>query len=355
MFNRHTFTGALEDTRSPEEKQKDYVIEEVVAAYAPVNLQPITVDRMKVYPRRNQAQSSTCVAQTVAKMGGVLRDEQYSEFIEYSATPTYQNRKNKPSLGMWGVDAMQLWKDKGITLETLVPSQNLSEAQIEAQPVNEYDKQVAGISKIDAYIQLPRGNFDLLLSTLQTTKKPIMVWFKGEYNEWSRDIPTIIYADRHIDRDYFTVHHSVTATPNIGIYDGKEGFTIEDSWGSAGINGLGIRWITREFYEARNTYAAYVTSFKSYEDIGVVPAKPQHRFTGNLEYGMQANPDVIALQDILKYEGLFPANQSSTGNYYEITRKAVLAWQIKHGVPTDGLEGRLVGVKTKKELNRLYG
>lgn len=345
-------TGALTPNLTPADEAKNYRIDELVSKAAPVNFSPTSPERWKTYPKRNQNGSNTCVAQTIAKMAGILREQKTGEFVEYSATPIYQKRINKPQGGMIGVDALNLWRNDGITLEHLVPSQEQNDAQIEAQIVNEYEKQVGGISKLDAYVVLPPRDFDLAVSTMLATGKPLMIWIWGEYDEWSQNIPRAVRPEGTLYNA--TVRHSVTATVNIGIYNGEIGFTIEDSWGSTGINGLGVRWITRDFYEKRNYFCAYPTTFKTYKELGVNPAKPKYSFTGNLTYGMKLNKDVVALQDILKYEELFPANVDSTGNYYEVTRKAVLAWQIKHGVPTDGLEGNLVGVKTKRKLNELY-
>jgi len=345
-------TGALTPNVNQEAALKNYRIEELVSTAAPINFSPTSPERWKIYPRRDQDGSGTCVAQTIAKMGGILREQKTGEFIEYSATPIYQKRVNRPQAGMVGIDALDLWRKDGLTLESLVPSQQQNDAQVEAQRINEYEKQIGAISKLDTYVILPAGNFDLAVSTMLATGKPLMVWIWGEYDEWSRDIPTLLHADKTIYNA--TVRHSITATPNIGIYQDKIGFTIEDSWGSTGVNGLGVRWITKEWYEKRNYFCAYPTTFKSYSDIGVDPAKPKHSFTRNLAYGLVGDQDVAALQGILKYEAFFPANVDSTGNYYEVTRKAVLAWQIKHGVPTDGLEGRLVGVKTRKALNDIY-
>ncbi len=80
----------------------------------------------------------------------------------------------------------------------------------------------------------------------------------------------------------------------------------------------------------------------------------RHRFNRNLRYGMRENKEVVLLQDILKKEGVFTDTVESTGNYYNITRKAVLDFQLKHKIPHDNLQGRLVGVKTRRKLNELY-
>ena len=90
----------------------------------------------------------------------------------------------------------------------------------------------------------------------------------------------------------------------------------------------------------------------------VSPAKPQYVFKKNLEYGM-SDPDIKALQDILKFEGLMPATVPSTGGYFEQTRKAVLSYQKRNGLITPLQElmyqGKYVYEITRASLNRKYG
>lgn len=90
----------------------------------------------------------------------------------------------------------------------------------------------------------------------------------------------------------------------------------------------------------------------------VSPAKPQYTFKKNLEYGM-TDPDIKALQDILKHEGLMPSTIPSTGGYFEQTRKAVLAFQKMNGLITPFQEltyrGKYVYEITRTFLNRKYG
>jgi peptidoglycan hydrolase-like protein with peptidoglycan-binding domain len=86
--------------------------------------------------------------------------------------------------------------------------------------------------------------------------------------------------------------------------------------------------------------------------------RPSHHFSKVLEFGMQ-DDDVIALQDILKFEGYFPFNIDSTGYFGAITADALYKWQKKHSVAElselDGLKGRRVGDKTIQSLNEIYG
>lgn len=345
--------GAL-DLRSPEEKAKDYLFSELVSSPAKVSLAETSPDRWKIYPKRNQDGSGTCVYQSRAKAAGILEEMRNGEFVVYSASD-YNKRSNSPAAGAIPVESFDKWRTEGIGLETLEPSQDTDDSGVARVKQSEFEKRVAALSKLDAFMSLPIANFDTIVSTLHATRKPIPVCFYGSYQEWNRDIPTILSNQTLGNAE---VRHSVCATPNYGIWQGQEGFTIEDSWGTAGISGTGVRFITRQFM-ARNYIGGLVpTTFKSYADMGVDPAKPKYKFTKVLNYGLLVDADVVALQNILKYENFFPANQSSTGNYYEVTRKGVLAFQQKHQVASPeellSVDGRTVGVKTLEKLNLLY-
>lgn len=149
--------------------------------------------------------------------------------------------------------------------------------------------------------------------------------------------------------------HSVAAV-DYTLYNGKKALIIEDSWGlDSGIEGQ--RVITEDFFNARCWFAAHFMNF-AFEDQTADPQKPHYVFNRDLEFSptvAYGDKDVIALQDILKYEGLFPKNIESTGYFGSITRDAVGDFQVKHGVVAPGGEGYgRVGPRTRAKLNELY-
>lgn len=92
------------------------------------------------------------------------------------------------------------------------------------------------------------------------------------------------------------------------------------------------------------------------EEVQKLPVKPKYTFKRNLSFG-ETHPDIVLLQWVLKYEGLFPAATPSTGYYGEITRKAVLAFQMKYKIaPWTWLtsRGRYAHEATRAKLNTLY-
>lgn len=354
-----TKTRGIVDLGTPEQKAKLYQMKELVSAPAQIRLEETSPDKWKVYPRRNQGSQDSCVFHARAKAAGILNEMTTGKFVEYSASD-YNKRSNKdlPSpnnAGAYPIEAFDLWRKEGIGLENTEPSNDVPKDEFESQKQNTFQKQIAGVSALSEYYALPAGDFDAIVGTLAITKKPIPIGIFATFQEYNRDMPRV---DGVLDLRSAPVRHEVCATPNVGIYQGQEGFTIEDSWGSAGINGSGVRWITRAFFTARNYIPGLVPArFKTFAQLGIEPKKPQVYIGQTLTYGM-THPDVIALQDVLKYEGLFPAERDSTGYYGNVTARGVLAFQKKYQVaPAEELEtlaGQVVGPQTLRKLNTLY-
>ena len=339
--------GALIDIRTDEEKAKDIQFQEIVASANPVVwIEKISTSWRK-FPIFNQDSSGSCVAQTLAKLIGVLYYIKNGIYIHFSATHIYQRRSNKPAGGMSGTEAFDIAQG-GVTLEALVPSQDMNDSQMDGIKIEPYKEDVGKIFKIGKYIVGPVKDIETIASIIQTTGKAVMVWYYFNYPEWT-DVPTVLGSvDLYLPA---TCRHSVTAV-DFTLHQGKKCLIIEDSWGPNYGKG-GQRIITEDFHKARNWFVAHTMNF-SFDEVIV---KPEYQFTKTLKFG-DASPDIIALQDILKFEGLFPTNIGSTGYYGAITATAVLAFQKKHKVAPDSeldpLAGKSVGPKTITKLNELY-
>ncbi len=345
-------TGALLDDRPQELKEKDYQFSEIVSTANPVTWVEKPRASWRNFPIFNQDGSGSCVAQTIAKLLGVLYWLKNNVYVHFSATHVYQRRANKPSAGMTGVNALDIARE-GVTLEALVPSQDMNDAQMDGAVIEKYKEDVGKIFKIGNYVILPIADIETVASVIQTTKKAVMVWFYFQYDEWT-EVPVVKNASLNIVGQG-TVRHSVTAV-DFTLYQGKKALIIEDSWGTS--YGLaGQRVITEDFYKARNFFAAYPIDFKFAEQTDEL-VKPIFTFSRDLVLNETSN-DVKALQDILKFEGLFPNNVESTGFYGSITAKAIYQFQVKHQVASqselDSLQGKRVGEKTRQKLNQLYG
>lgn len=343
-------SGCLVDDRPDFEKKKDFQFKEFVASASPVEWKEKKESEWRKFPDLNQGASNSCVMCTIAKLAMVMLWLKEKTNVMFSRA-FYQLRSNKPNGGMIGVEAFEIWRKNGLPLEQLVPSEKLSDSELDAIQVEQYEKDIAKVFAISGHVGFDNGDFETIASTIQQTGKAVMTWFYFTAEEWSKLIPTISGAINFAN----ALRHSVAAV-DFFLVDGKKYLLIEDS---AHFGGLTRRLISEEFFRARNWFSRYPTNFKFQDQTSLPEAdKPKYTFKNILKYGMENNAEVKALQDILKYEGLFPIDRDSTGNYLSMTSSAVLKFQIKHNVADKGelnqLQGRQAGPKTLAKLNELY-
>lgn len=337
LFN----SGALLDTRPETEKQKDYKFEELVITVNPVNWVEKPKSAWRKFPIFNQDGSGSCVAQTLAKLLGILYFLKEKVYVHFSATHIYQRRYNKPSGGMAGVDAFKIGQ-QGVTLESLVPSQGMNDAQMDNTVIEKYKQDVGSVFKIPNYVILPIKDIDTIASVIQTTGKGVMTWFYFKHDEWT-EIPTILHPNLKAE-DNDASRHSV-AVVDFTLYQGKKALIIEDSWGpNFGMGGQ--RVITEDFFKVRNFFAAYPINFIFADQT---TQKPKYTFTITTKLG-STGPDVKAFQEVLRYEGLYPTNVEITGYFGSVTKNGALQWQKKYGLVADGI----IGPNTRKKLNEIY-
>lgn len=361
------FLGILPDTRPEEKKQKDISQVEFVASASAVKW--VEKTKWRKFLDQNQNGSGSCVKQTVRKLAQINYFLKEGTIVEFSAG-FYQLRSNKPAPGMMGVEAFDIWMNEGIPLECLVESDHKTDEEMDAFKIEQYKKDVAKVFRIGGHVGLPITDFERIASTIQTTGKGVMVWFYFNIPEWAVKFPKVLNPNLVLygGKDE---RHSVAAV-DFGLINGKKYIKIEDS---AQFGGLTERWISEEFFNARNFFARYPMNFVFHDPLMPAPVVPKYTFTKPLEFiplDAQGNisdltknelqkQDVKALQNILKFEGMFPLNTTSTGYYGAQTAKSLYLWQVKHAVaPLAELNeikprGGRVGSKTIIKLNHLYG
>ena len=143
--------------------------------------------------------------------------------------------------------------------------------------------------------------------------------------------------------------------PNHIVYVRRNGKAVWSGNSDWGFNGQGI--ITEDQINGMYSTWYYKHLRNDWRDVDET-IKPIYIFLNTLRVG-DRNNDVVVLQDILKYEGLFPTNVESTGNYFGITSRSVYDFQVKYNVAgmeeLNSLAGTITGPKTRKKLNELYG
>lgn len=324
-------SGALPDTRSEADQAKDFKFEEIVASVAPVVWTEKPSLSWRKFPIFNQDGSGSCVAQTMAKIMGVMYWLKNGVYVHFSATHIYQRRANKPQGGMAGVDAFEIAR-KGATLEVLTPSQDMTDVQMDNIKIEKYKEDVGEVFKLGNYVVGPVRDLETIASIIQQTGKAVMVWYYFTYPEWT-DVPQVLENNLDLGGNR-TVRHSVAAV-DFTLYQGKKCLIIEDSWGPNYGKG-GQRIITEDFHKARNWFVAHPMNFKFEE--GVEPPVLVKKFTRNMKIG-DRHEEVRELQVFLKALGFYPTNSAATGYFGTVTKSAVIKFQLSRSLVGDGVVG----------------
>lgn len=309
-------------------------LEEMVASVNPVVWTALDISKIPNYKVRNQNGSSGCVAFTLSLMSSILYFIRTGQWVDFSPAWIYSKRANKPQPGMVSTNAFEI-AQKGMLPDDFLPSDNKDEEYLNNPPnVFDWFNKMSEVFSLDTkLVILPVKDIETVASVIQTTGKPVMVWFQFGDGEWGA-VPKIVNNNP-------PYHHSVTTIPpskageqTIGIYEGEKAIVIQDSWGRdlGTINGKRI--IKQSFFNKRNTFAAYPIRFK----FDAVDSKPTYDGT------------TVSLQNCLKYEKCFPVNIDSTGFFGNITIEAVKKFQSKYGIQQTGN----VGPMTEAKLRQLF-
>lgn len=325
-----TNPGLIPDPRSPIDKEKDYQHEEV-AMSVPLRWNR-TIDDAPVYSLRDQNGSGSCVPQ-----GGAKALETITKVVA-SAHPPYRRRANFPGPGMWLQNFGEIIRRQGTTTEELDPSQRMTEQQMNADvtvstPINGFlyaFPNVKNIDKIAEAIEL---------------QNHCMITIHGTMEEYANSEKPVV-----IPSDNLNCSHCICGVYYFTDENGVKCILADESWGPAYIK---RRILTEDYLRARGSGAMYLIP----PVVPVPKPKPKYTFTNVMLFG-QSNYSIKMLQDILKYENLFPENVPSTSYYGSITSKWVLQWQKNHQVASleelNGLGGKRAGAKTIAKLNSIY-
>lgn len=294
--------------------------EEIVASANPVNWKVLDPNLFK-YPIRNQDGSSSCVAATRALVWSIMYFKKSGDWVDFSFAWPYAHRSNKPSGGMNAVDALE----KGMIPDALMPSDNRSEDTLNNYLIRPWLYDTAKDFLMGTPIVLPEKDIEIVASVIETTGKPVQLFFVFGNGEWTKAPKVVATTTPYC--------HSVTAI-DYGMYDGEKALLIQDSWGNDLNTINGKRIVKESFYTKRNIFAQYFIKFK-FEQTD----KPIY------------DGSIKSLQDCLKFEQVFPSNVTSTGTFGPVTKQAVIDFQKKYGLDPVGVVGPL----TTKKLKELYG
>ena len=353
------FLGVARDMRPPREKARDFTNEEFGSVS---EIQWKEKKKFRKFTPRDQAYSSSCGAQSAAKMAEINEVIETANTIVFSATPIYRGRSNFPSGGMTILDVLKsLTKEETLIPEAKVASQKLSEEQMNTMKFkfSKEDKEFARRLMAGGYENITKITMDSIAEQIALGRGVLLMLYFSKIpgaNEYWKYEPQISVANLNLYDDDTTSRHFVVAVDYF-INDGKKYLVIEDS---AGPNSSkkGQRILSEDFVLKRAYGCGYSVDKKNM-DID----KPSYTFTKTLTFGLRNNAEVVELQKILQYEKFLPTHingkELPLGNYLAQTSYGVLQFQKKYQVaPIEELErlrGMTLGPKTRAKLNELYG
>jgi hypothetical protein len=334
MDNNEQFTGVLGDPREDIRVQKGHSIDEVLAGDAPVNWRRKAQNEIKRYPVWNQHGTSACVAFSKAKQLSIRIYNMTGVWIDFSPASIYQLRANRPEGGMNIADANKIVNESGATLEALMKSQNLTEAEIMAvkrtKVADLFAKAIA--EAVVSYLYIP-VDIDRVAQTIEAGKAVSLLIY-AETAEYSRLRPVI--TNPNLSYLNAPVRHEIVAV-DYGLDDaGNKIIYCEDS---AHFGGLPVRELTADFLHRRCILADALDVF-TFEPADSNTPKPSY------------NGTIVSVQKCLKYEGLLAQEVQEVENFGPLTQKAVMKFQVKYGLHPTGVPS--IGPATKAKLKELY-
>lgn len=343
LFRKRYFTGLLPDTRTPLEKGKDWLHEEVATKSRVIKfVTKNEADEQERYYNYDQKRTSSCVANALALQVNILTN------LIGSPMFIYRNRSNYSGEGMIGENAGNILDKKGIPQYDLLPN-TITESEANAIEITDELSREALKNSGYNYFSLQDKSY-LNVADLVNQGKAVKIFIYATEQEWRQEWVDIKEKDLSIWEA--SVRHAIVVLPNTAfLYKGKYYVKIQDS---AKFGGRTYRYVSEDFFNKRVYFAQYLV--KKPETLPEVP-KPKYTFTRNLTIG-STGADVKALQDILKYEKCFDY-PTSTGLFYGYTRSGVKKLQEKYAKdilhPVGLTKGTgYVGKSTIAWLNKNY-
>lgn len=332
------YNGVARDPRSDIQKAQDYSHEELfgMGVYEWKSFNEADIPQ---YTIRNQDGSSQCGAFASAKALGILNKKKGKSYVNLLPEFIYQKRKNQ-GVGMYMQDMFDICSKNGSPLDEYLTGDNLNEEQANAYPITDFMTQEALKYASGSYVFIQSNDINEVARVIEEGYTPIIL-INFDIVEWTAE-PYLLSNPKINCRHFVPCIYA-------GIKDNKKTIVIDDSWGTAfGHNGH--RYISEDYWNARVLSVGYMR-----EKIEM-SLKPKYVFNKILTYGMLNNPDVKALQDVLKYEGCLDKSVPSTGNYLNLTAQAVLKLQLKNNIASPSelysLMGKRVGIKTLNYLRK---
>lgn len=313
-------TGALEDPRYDDEKERDYVHEErhVATATNPFSNAQIL---QSPYFYENQNRTFSCVAHGVGLALAIERKVDFGEYIRISQMFGYRLRSNYPEEGAFLQGMFDIFRNQGTCLYTTLATP-FSEAEANAIQLSQQQVIEAKMYKGLNYFTVANFKSIDTLANIAAKNHAVAILIFANQDEWGLEYPEIQDPTLQLS-PYNEIRHCVCVLPNSGFTrNGEKYITVQDS---AWFGGKQLRHLSEDWVRKRVYGAAY---WDTVAPITPHAPRPLYKFTQILRYG-DRNNEVNWMQKFLISEGLLPPD-CSTGYFGGITLAAVKAFQSKY-------------------------
>lgn len=320
------YNGVTKDTRTKKEKAKDFNAKETLVASLPKqelfrNVNSLNEIRCGVVA--NQDGSGSCVEFAITK-AIQMQLEKLGVSKQVISKIDYQLRSNRPQSGSYPQEMVERKRKLGWYWEKDVPSENLSDAQLDALQVAQ------GVLRENGYDLFYYVDWS---PTWEETAQYInenwnaCMLIDTDYNNYVKDFITP-------GKKGGGIRHEICGVDSVN-YSGKEYIVFDESWGitsNTEIGQRGQRFMSKEAFRAGVEQVIFIRLSKKSEnkiDYSKYTDLPY------LEYGYR-NKAVLKLQDMLKEANYMDKgstiNEDKYGNIYgyygNSTKYAVLQWQL---------------------------
>lgn len=325
LFLHRYNTGVVDDTRTLEEKKRDYLHEETSGAGVAPLQDPFSNPILKEspYPTEDQYRTSACVAYCSCLAKSATRMRATDKFQRLSKLFVYRHRRNFPGEGSSISNIFGVLKTYGAPLFASVPTPfNASETDANTVEISGQDyveAEIFGDDGDEYYTFTNPKDFEEIARVAQSGFA-VAILIYATYDEWATDRVTVKHPE--LPKKTAPIRHGVTVLPKSGHwYNGKRYVTIQDS---AHFGGISLRHVSEDFLMSRCYYAMY---WKNVSFVGS-GERPEYTYTKVIRYGNRGHK-VKMVQRLLIAEGLLP-DDCATGYFGGRTLVAIRAFQSKY-------------------------
>ena len=315
FINRNvTCIGVPIEPRAHEEQMKDFIsgIDVLAATAESKMLYPFANPATITVEPYNQRQKGSCGAHS-ATHAAML-----SGRISENAPVVWYSWRTNQFPGMYLNEVLKLYA-KALSFKYADYPDEVYDTEAKADALRGKIAKTLEDNGADYFAMVGSNSSDIyeIADLVNRQKIPVIVAFYSTVNEWGREYVTL--RDK-ITLDKAPVRHYWAIVPE-GCWKDKDGnnwFTVLESSPQGGYS---VRHVAFDFLVERmylKGYATMPTVKKSRANV-VIPE-------AYVEYG-QSNEQVKVLQRYLTVKGYLDAKYQ-TGTYYNITKRAVLKWQL---------------------------